>query len=1136
MPVEVAPILNAYSVRESVDGTLPKFYKNNSGDRIGFQNDGTNGSFKNYQICYEVVLDVARGSTIHSFGIDVVPYIFTSDFPPVLIKKYQDAINPPTLVDYTDFHARTKVGTVQQTMPAPMQTTYVNWTPEVQALVNRADFNKGDRVLLFLTTTNQLGPTPSQYSYFRGISYATVAERPVAYIDYTVPKILGSLNGALPILQGSMKGTTAVPQPIAGTLDGALPTLKGVILVGHSDYSKNVPTTVYRRYANSHHLVTEAGEVYGVSASFDPTLGGVREEVLASGDGSWFPASNLPTRSPAPLTFRATLLDRLLPRLETDRFVRALPKVREIHYPDGRILGLWRGDFSARPTENVVELSLQPKSAHPRELAELAEVSAAFPTKGSTPELPIYSFDTAGYIKAPLLPTRVDQGTICFGVRLNARGALSLVSLGEPIDALGQAVLESINVSYQGEALVVHLWGQETRIRERYVGTFGAVLVIVLTWTAHTAQLVTVSDLGLRVHEPFVGPPLAPSVKQVTVGTRSGGGSFALGTASTGTPLFSLRPMLGREAEAAAKRLYGLLTAPTMTWEVEPPELSLVLSRLDNKALNLAPGETITLDFAALRVGPFTGDLIATVASSEGINVSVSTLTVGTAQNTYRATISAPAGSSEGRYTFRIVAKAVGADEPDSLLVDVRDDLGYFIEVAAGPAIMPNATYVRKALDPTLKRASEMLLDASANANVSNWAGLARPNREYTGLLATGRYGAHVYTGALANAVQAQRMNANQTFCVVFREVAKTPVNGIMYQVAASDSENGVHLIRVDGGFKIRTVDGASSVTSPDTLPWPSGDGNAWARLAIVIDTSVVSLYDRATGRSITLARPAWVDAGVRTTLGALRSAAGAASSVTRAHLLADSAHPYALSELQRRRNIDQLLTFCPDSDNKGEFPDNAYGIFLWDDGARKYVNDAAPALAIAGQAIGTVDAITGGVFPRGSSTSASYVLVDTTIPSSSVISILTSVLDFKGGHVTPYESQVGISDSNVKAGSGMLAKHENGQPFAMIRDTDLSHTYATVAYKPGAGDELFKIKLLPSSDALEVTALANGAVKKVSTSNSYTGTWRVTLGAILRADAVVDRRTQTKNRGLIICRDDVSANDVSVAKALLPG
>jgi hypothetical protein len=1130
VPVVSPPIAKEWHAR--ITNGVETFTVDSGTNRVGWQNSNNS----HFESALRVgPINVARGSTINSFFVDLfVNVTGTLTLSPV--KSYlQSAPTPADIADYNDFRTRTRASVVT-TSPGPSHPAgafyRVDFTAQLQALVNLSSWEYGSSPIFMLSAANLAGPD-AQYLYFRTHTYSVEAERPILTLDFTAPTITASLNGALPVLQaGPLTGTTEEPEPIYGEIaGGTLPSLMGVLLGGEPDYSKNTLYPVHRPYLDTHHLVTEAGEVLGLSAGFDRTLGGVREEVVGAGDESWYPASNLPTRVPGPLGFRALLADREHPKLDGDRLVRLLPDVRELHYPDGRVLGLWRGADVARPRDNVVELSLQPKGARPHLPILEGEVNAAFETVDSTPELPIYAFDPAGYITAPLTPKRVAHGTLSFGVRLDARGTLSLVSVGEPIDAAGTAALESVNVSYQDNQLVVSLWGAEWRLRESSLGTFGAVWVFVLVWTRHGARLVSVTERGLQGFALPIGTPVDLTQRVLTAGARSGGAFIALGSSSLGAPFFSLRPLSQREQDEAALALYGELTHPSLTWEVAPPDLSLTLSRLDSKALEMAPGESITLDFEALRVGPFTGALEASVKASTGITASVATLTTGTVTNTYRATISAPSAAVEGRYTFRLEVKAVGADEPGSLLANVRAEWDAFVEVAASPAIMPNATLVRRAYDPTSRRASEMLRDYSANANTSSWSGYARPDREYIGLLATGRFNAAIFTGALANAAQAQRMSGEMTFCMVYAEVSKTPVDGVMYQIAADGSENGVHLLRAQGGFKLRTVNGATTVTSPDTLAYSSG----YARLIVLITLTDVFLVDRDGGKSIRLARPAWADAGVRTTVGALRSAAGAYSSVTRTHLLADTAHPYALSEIQRRRNIDALTPYCPASDGKGEFADNALGIFLWDDGAQKYLNHAAPALGITAVPVGTVDSIAGGVYPRGSSSSASYVLIETGVPSSNVLTMLTSILDFKGSHTVAYEAQLGVSDTSVNTGSAHLARHDNGQPFAMIRKTDFNHNYGTVSYTPVSGDNLFKFRFVPNEDKLEVTALANGNSRTVTTTNSYTGTLNVTLGAIRRADGNIDRRTPTKNRGLIVCRGEVTADDIATAKVLLP-
>jgi len=672
----------------------------------------------------------------------------------------------------------------------------------------------------------------------------------------------------------------------------------------------------------------------------------------------------------------------------------------------------------------------------------------------------------------------------------------------------------------------------ETRIREVELATFGAVLVCYLAWTPYNAWLVVASSRGRRVYDLPTGRPSALSEQILTAGVRAdgvGSGAFmVLGSHSLGIAYFSPRTPTRGEAERSAQALYDAVTGEGMTWEVPVPDAAVELIRADAKTLELAPGETITTDFTVVRTN-YSGPLDFSVTASVGLSVSYAALA--SPPDTYRVTITAPSDTLEGSQTFRAMVKAQGADNEGSLLVNVRDDFSALVEVAASPAIMPNATAVRRAFDPISQRATEILKDSSANGNTFSWAGYARPDRRYMGILATGKYGAAVYSGALANSAQAQRMGAEQTFCTVWGEVAKTPLGGVMYQVAADGSENGVHILRAQGGFALRTVNGATTVTSPDTLSYSSGN----ARLILLITTTDVYLIDRDSGKSIRLSRPAWADAGVRTTVGALRSAAGAITSVTRAHLLADTIHPYALSPIQQRRNIDALTPYVPPGD-VAEWPDNAFGLFFWDDDTaeivgQKYKNHAAPALGITAVPVGTVDSIPGGVYPRGG---GSIVEIATGIPNTGVVTAFTVIDAFKGSHTVAYEAQLGFADTSTSSATAQLARHDNGQPFAMICNTDFAHTYGSVNWSPVSGDSLFKMRFNPPAKALEVIALANGATRTVKSNNSYPGNLVVTLGGVRRANGNVDRKTPTRNRGLVLLRGEATADDNVIVKELL--
>ena len=741
----------------------------------------------------------------------------------------------------------------------------------------------------------------------------------------------------------------------------------------------------------------------------------------------------------------------------------------------------------------------------------------------------VYAVDPAGGFEAPVLAQRWDSGKATFAVRLTGRGLQSLVSLGLPIDELGEAAPGSLALSWDRNALVSHLRGERYRLREGFLGPFGAPLVFVLRWTPSRATLTTRSALGLRTWPLPIGAPAPLSAKIVTAGKRLdevGSGAFM----AFGKSFLSPGPGSVRDAETEAEQLYRHLTKPGLSWEVRPPDYALTLSRADDKALELAPGDQLTFRLAVARAGGYAGNVDFSVTVDDSL-FSASWAPVAGQPDVYDVTLSASPAAPEGAVTFAAWATAQGANNPGSLLKDVRDMLPGILEVAASPAVMPNATVVSTAFDPLLQRDAEIIRDSSSNANVYTWSGYARPDRRYLGILCTAFRSAAVSSGALANAAQAQRMSGNATVCAVFAELNKAKTGGVLFQLAADNGDNGVHILKADGGLKLRTVNGAATVTSIDTLPTPSG----YARLIKVVDASYVTLLDRDSGRSIRLARPAWADAGVRVTWGAQRTVAGVFSNLGRAHVLAHTVHPYALSEIQRRRNIDALAQYYLPDDGKGEFADNALVIALFNDNTaespnEKFRNRAAPALGITLQTVGGVTSIAGGVAVDG--VGDSHLFANTGIPSAEVSALLTVIQDFASG--VAYGAQVAINDSAANAGNATLTRHGSQQAFPMQGKTDLSHVYTTVGPKVPPGKSSHLMRLHSGGKSLDYTELQTGQKGTVTGNVTWTGNQVLSLGNIKRAGGGTGDRTNTKNLGLVFVRGELSADDLVTSKALL--
>jgi hypothetical protein len=941
----------------------------------------------------------------------------------------------------------------------------------------------------------------------------------------------GGITGETTAVFGSapadVEGFVGTPPAVTGQVVADFPSLPAAIIGSEADPKVNRPYAFALPLYTSHHIVTETGELHGFSANFDQTLGGVRDGVIGSRDDAWLAASGLTSRTPAPLQFVATLLNREDPEFDGDLLEDALPLARELHLPSGEVFDIWGGQKRARPADSVVDISLIPKGAYPRHPLLSGYVNAAFPTVGSTKRLPIYAIDPAGGITAPLTLKRAPYGMMAFGVRLTERGVIPLGSVGRPVEADGSFDPTSIALAYEYASLRMSLFGALSQVRENWLGPYGAVLVSLLFWRPGYAHLVTVSDAGLYHHDLPIGDAVDMSEQVLTAGVRAdgvGSGAFmALGSASLGAPFFSLRAPSVDEAEEGALALYRKLTAANLSWEVAEPDITLELRRNDTKRLELAPGETLTLQFAVERIGPYTGPLTA-VASSDVVTSAVASAGTVNGKDLYNVTLSAAANAPEGTYAFRLEVKASGADNEGSLLVGVRDAFDATVEVAAGPVIAPSATFVRLAFDEVQQRPTEILRDSSANANAFSWNDTARVNRRGTGILATGDGTAAVYSGTLQNASQPQRMAGEATYCCIIDEVALTKAGGVFIQLAGDGSENGVHLQRVTGGFAVRTVNGASTFTSPDTLAYSSGHG----RLVLTIGTVDITLFNRDNGQSIRLARPTWPDAGMRFTQGALRSATGTFSQVSRSHILADTLHPYALSPLQARRNIDALLPYCPASDGKPEYPDSMIGHFRFDDNTaqlpnEKLRNKAAPALAIALTAVGAVSYPSGAVATPGGT--LAYFTTGFVFPVAQVLNIITTVENFADAE--PYNANFSVASSGVQAaavevsrgnGTNIVLRHQNGGDGGAgatwsARDLPLTKSGArdTLALEVSNGGKNSRLISLDTNQ--EVTRSGVG----------MSGFYNVSLGVVVRANGSTVEGQKIKNAELVICRGSVS-------------
>lgn len=1111
-------------------------------------NLGSNSAFTNAQIAalFEDV-QVPKGATVSSapFSINlsiVVSGTARNDFDIGAHKTAQSTAPSGS----TDQRGRT-ITTARLSRSFDVNSAAGPYTydlaPVVQEIVNLAEWQPGNDILIIVRSTGGSGGGGSGATAARRVAWSSLesANPPSMSVTYSLPTVTGQMalaETATDRLSGTVNAEAPEPSPpVVAQGSFAETVLEGFSAKAvRGDLSKNYPFTFLADLPDTHHFVTETGEVYGFTARVSTLLGAIRSGMSGALDTAWYPTSGLLTREPAPLEFEAALFGRDNPRLERDRIAAALKDVRALHLPDGRVFDL---DYAQIPENGLIRddalsVSCAVRSAEPRHVLLSGTIGAAFETFGSTPQVPIYAVDPAGGVRANILPKSVPQGSLCFGVRSAERGVEGYASVGTPVYADGTSHPSSITVSYRRKHLRLSLYGVETRVREEFLASYGAALVCYLFWREGYAHLVTVSSLGVYHHDLPVGTPAILSERVITAGVRADGvgfgGFIAPGAYSLDAPFFSLAVPNESEAVRVAQKLYAEMTRKGVSYEVMPPAYAVTLSRADTKALELAPGESLTFDLAATRAG-YAGALDFAV-SADTLSASYTVLGTSGDITSYRVTLNAPAETPEAAYTFRATVKAQGADNPGSLLKDVRDAFDAVVQVAASPVIATNATVVNYASDTTQKRDAEILRDSSANANTLFWAGYARPNRTFTGILATGVYGAAVYSGTLANAAQAHRMNGGATYSMVFAEIEKskpgtTATPAVMFQVAADNSENGIWLIRAEGGFKLRTVNGTAVVTSLDTLTWRG----AYTRLILIIGTTTVTLLDRDTGSSISLVRPAWVDAGVRTCLGGTRTVGGVFSNLCRVHRLAYTAHPYALSDIQRRRNIDALAPYTPALDGKGEYPDAALGIFTFDDAAAKLRNFAAPGLGITMQVDGSYTAITGGVQAGGPDNNGLYVL--TGVASSQVLSYMATLIDFNLG--VDYNAPTALDDSTNTVVSASVTKHASGAKiFPMQRLADGTYTYKTIGPKQGASKLTYLSKLSDSGKSHYVKEFATNESTVINGNVTWPSNLVFSIGGARRPDGSYFQRTSTKCLGVVICRGDITADDQATTRALL--
>lgn len=904
----------------------------------------------------------------------------------------------------------------------------------------------------------------------------------------------------------------------------------------------------------AHALVTEDGEVLPFATSIDATLGGVQTGMLGEGTlpGSWFREFSRRSRTANSKALTAYLVDRSNPRRDGDRMTRLLPDVRELWLPDGNVIPLDGAELAenGRPRDDKLELIIYPTGPTPQHpLLDAGVLDLALPTESSTPERPIFGFDPAGSIRAPLLMTRAGRGALAVSAVITESSVWGLASVGTPVHPDGTGDPEAVSLSFQGDRVTALVGGTRKSIVVGSPVAAGTMLVVlgipaaaplpisaVLAWRGLHARLTVKSLAGVDVQHFSLPAPLPDlSERVLTAGVRSDGRALA-GYLSPGLHFFAPRYPSEQEAERFVAQGYADVTEPDLSWAVMPPDFALNLVRADAKPLELAPGESLTFDLTAQRIDGYTGPLtIGTEDASDPLTISTVPLSQTADADTYRVTVTAPAGAGEAAYTVLVEVKATGADVPGSLLSNVRDTFSDIVQVAASPVIAPNPTVVMPMQDPVQYRMSEFLRDTSGNNNTFSWHGFARPNRAGKGVLSpgapnfpgiTGPLEAAIYSGVLQNPAQPQRMAGNATYCLVNTGVSKTPVGGVMWGFAAEGNEDGAAVLRAQGGFALRTRLGSTVVTSPDVLPYSSD----YAQLIFRVGATDVTLTDRLTMRSITLARPAWVDAGVRTFGGATRSATGTFSEYGRVHYMTLSIHPYAMSDIQARRNMDFIVAnYAPASDGKPEYGDSLVALFQFNDNtteqpAEKLKNRAAPALGVAMTATGAVTYPPGAVATPGNTTA--YLNTGAVFSSSGTLTVVTTVQDF--ANASDYDCNFGVTSTGVAAAAIEVSRYFNGKPLLRHQnggDAGANATWAARSLDKTSPAALMTLALEVSSSggASKLTSLDTGQVTTL-TGTAMSGLLRVSLGAIIRSSGSVQEGQRVTNREVAIYRGVASA------------
>lgn len=1154
MPEIIVPIVTMSYTVDNTSGVNSGWTSGNSSWRVGYQ-----GS-TNVQETYIQIgpVNIPKGGSLQAGQVNRLrKYVSSGQTnPTTLTVASENAKSPAFPASAADAKARAWGTTYANDVT---YATSVADTPydlklieAINAVLARSDWEYGDYINLKISSTGQAGPTVNRV-YYIGRS-GTASLRPSVTLNFTQPAaVVGTLDGALvPVKGGPLLGELGTPQPITGTMSGPLTPVKAYLTGGRPDPTHHTLQAVRRHSPDNHFIVTASGTVHGFYTDFDPTLGSARDEMGGESNVSWFPVSSDPSREAGSLQISAQFLLRRTPKVDAERLKRAVLEARELILPDGSILPLDGGSHRGQSRPDTLDITLYPRSAyyyHP--LLGLGTVRGAFPTDGSTPELPIVLMDAGGSIRKSYAPGTVPEGRLGILLKMRSAGTWGLASAGAPMNVDGYSDGSGAFLGYRNRAFIAGAGGAYANIAESQIGAFGDEIGLLLSWDAKSAELYTLSDMGFRtfdIGEPgALGKLLDP---YLTAGYRTGGigadAYLAPGAPALDFPFFLPKRVADRqEAEVALSRMRQSFADPALSFNVSPPEMSLRVEKDDDKPLEIvAGGGAVTFRIRVSRVGGYEGEFITSLIAPEGVTRSLTFVAKEGTDDLYDLTVSAPANYADGTYPISASFKATTADVAGSFYKNVRGAFADLLLISAAfPEIAANPTVVLLAWDTeVLNRPSEILKDSSGNSNAFSWGGNARQGVRADSFLSTGKFASNIFSGSLTSGSIPHRLASSQHYCLLLTEVSKAPTDGVLFQAAAAAGADGVQIVKGTGAntVRLRSVLGGSTVTSAAELTVP----DTIAKLALGVDTvsNTIFLYNRDSGLTISIARPTFTDSAMRLTFGAIRSSGGALTNLARTHVLGFTAHPYLMSDITRRRNVDKLLEYTRrtsafnDKYKNAEYPDGLYALFEFNDGDR-FVNRAAPGLTQPVSSSGTIsqfnrptDARAGesGIGTDGSS--GSGWLVETVIPSSEIVTVLTNVQNMVGGSY--YNTAIGFSDSSTGLAQNMIARHENNGVFVMSRNNNGDHTYALLGVTATSGIQPFKLRLSGAGKTL--TAYGAGKSKAVSGNSTWAGTVRVNIGGSKSGTRSFDRNSPSRNNGFAVIRGETTSQEETDTFALL--